>query len=95
MQIRTWEAEWTRSTMELQHKASPFMALMVSYFPYSDIGAQIFPVRPNYKLVPELKPRMWWCPTERLHMCQLGLVRGKGTTRQWAYKQLMEALCKS
>lgn len=36
------------------------------------------------------KPRMWFCPVRNVYHCQRGYVRGTGTTRQYAYKQMRE-----
>ena len=38
------------------------------------------------------KPRLWWCVKDRIYKCQLDLVQGRGMTKRWAYKNLMEKL---
>jgi hypothetical protein len=45
-------------------------------------------IRKRVPIRTEDKPRMWWCSTERLYMCQHDLIRGKGTTRRGAWDDM-------
>jgi hypothetical protein len=47
-------------------------------------------IRMQFKLGLEFKPRMWFCPKERVHMCIRNGVLGRGTTRAYAYQQMVE-----